>query len=272
MKAILEKFFGGTVSRHRERRRNGPYPSHKALMWALANTRNSINDLPDTPLRAFLQTAMRHMAQSHSQIFQDAFVLHVIGTAKPGYFVDFGATDGVALSNSYLLETQYNWQGICAEPARSWHSALHSNRPAARIETRCVWNETGAELVFRETAERELSTIDAYAQTDSHAKNRKESETYRVTTVSLNDMLAEHKAPEHFDYLSIDTEGSEFDILQSFDLARYMPRIITVEHNYTPRRRDINALLVAAGYRRVLTEVSLFDDWYLAPGVDLRGE
>ena len=272
MKAILERYMGGTVARYRERRRNGPYPSHKGLMWGLANIRTSIHELPDGPLRAFLQTAMKHMADSHSQIFQDAFVLHVLGTDKPGYFVDFGATNGIALSNSYLLETKYGWRGICAEPARSWHKALYANRPAAKIETRCVWTKSGDELVFRETADRELSTIDAFAQTDSRAKNREQSETYAVVTVSLNDMLNDHDAPTHFDFLSIDTEGSEFDILQNFDLARYMPKVITVEHNYTPRRRDIHALLVAAGYRRVLTEVSLFDDWYLAPGIKLPGE
>lgn len=241
-------------------------------MWSLANTRDAINDLPHGPLREFMQTAMRHMSVSRSQIFQDAFVLTALGTETPGYFVDFGATDGVSLSNSYLLETGFGWQGICAEPARSWHPALRKNRPLAKIETRCVWNKTGAELTFRETAEREFSTIDRFAETDSRAKNREESETYSVETISLNDMLAEHGAPVHFDYLSIDTEGSEFDILNSFDLAKYMPRIITVEHNYTPRRRDIHTLLQKEGYRRVLTEVSLFDDWYIAPGVDLPGE
>jgi len=269
MKNLLERYFPRAVAQRRERRRNGPYPSQKALIWGLADMRNRIDTLDDPPVRAFLQTAMKHMATSRAQIFQDAFVLHVLGTEQPGFFVDFGATDGVSLSNSWLLETAYGWRGILAEPARNWQADLRANRPNARIETRCVWTETGAELVFREAAERELSTIDSFAGGDSQARNRQNAETYSVTTVSLNDMLAELGAPAPFDYLSIDTEGSEFDILSHFDLARYMPRVITVEHNYTPRRRDIHALLTAAGYRRVLTEVSLFDDWYLAPGVAL---
>jgi FkbM family methyltransferase len=269
MKSLLERYFAGPLARRRERRRNGPYPSHKALIWGLVDLRNRIDTLPEPQVRAFLRTAMAHMATSRSQIFQDAFVLHVLGTDRPGFFVDFGATDGVSLSNSWLLETAYGWRGILAEPARNWHAALRANRPGARIETRCVWTETGAELVFREAAEKELSTIDSFAGGDSQARNRQTHETYAVTTVSLNDMLAELEAPAPFDYLSIDTEGSEFDILGRFDLARYMPRVITVEHNYTPRRRDIHTLLTAAGYRRVLTEVSLFDDWYLAPGVEL---
>ncbi len=272
VKSFLEKHLSGPVARLRERRRNGPYPSHKALIWGLADLRNRIEAMDDRPVRAFLKTAIANMAVSRSQIFQDAFVLHVLGAGKPGFFVDFGATDGVSLSNSYLLETAHGWRGICAEPARNWQAALRANRPAASIETRCVWKETGAELTFREADAKELSTIDSFADSDSQAKNRKGGENYTVTTISLDDMLAAHNAPAPFDYLSIDTEGSEFDILQSFNIARYMPRVITVEHNFTPRRRDIFDLLSAAGYRRVLTEVSLFDDWYLAPGVALPEE
>lgn len=268
----FEQRLTSAIHRVRERRRNGPYPSHKALVWGLANSRDGINATHDPCVRLFLQAAMARMAESHSQIFQDIFVLHVLGTDRPGFFVDFGATDGVALSNSWLLETQHGWRGICAEPGRKWQAALHRNRPAAAIETRCVWSETGAELTFRETSAGELSTIDSFAGSDSHAKSRAGGETYSVTTVSLNDMLAAHGAPAPFDYLSIDTEGSEFDILSRFDFARYMPRVITVEHNFTPRRRDLFDLLTAAGYRRVLTEVSVFDDWYLAPGVALPGE
>lgn len=269
MRRLLEHCFPKAVARRRERRRNGPYPTQKALMWDLANMRNRIDTVSDPAVRAFLRTAMKHMADSRSQIFQDAFVLHVLGSDRPGFFVDFGATDGISLSNSWLLETGYGWRGILAEPARNWHAALQANRPAALIETRCVWTQTGAELVFREVAERELSTIDLFADSDSQARKRQKAETYSVTTVSMNDMLAEMGAPAPFDYLSIDTEGSEFDILSHFDIARYMPRVITVEHNYTPRRRDIHDLLAGVGYRRVLTEVSLFDDWYLAPGVAL---
>lgn len=272
MKNVIERWLRGRLGRLRERRRHGPVSSHKPLVAGLTRLRASINATPEPTLRAFLQAAMARLAVSRSQIFQDVFVLHVLGTARPGFFVDFGATDGVFLSNSHLLESAHGWRGICAEPARNWHAALRANRPAALIDTRCVWTETGREITFRETDAKELSTIDSFAGSDANARQRSGARTYAVTTVSLDDLLAEHRAPAPFDYLSIDTEGSEYDILRAFDLRRYMPRVITVEHNFTPRRRDIHALLTAAGYRRVLTEVSQFDDWYLAPGVALPGE
>ena len=96
------------------------------------------------------------------------------------------------------------------------------------------------------------------------SKSRKlRGTSYDVTTISLNDLLAEHGAPEVIDYLSVDTEGSEFDILNALDFDRWSFRILTVEHNFAPQREDIHALLTSKGYARVLEDVSRFDDWYV---------
>ena len=86
---------------------------------------------------------------------------------------------------------------------------------------------------------------------------------YSVNTISLNDLLEKNNSPKVIDYLSIDTEGSEFEILNSFDFSKYEIKIITVEHNYTQSREKIFNLLSINGYNRVLTDVSAYDDWYL---------
>ena len=240
-----------------------------ALALDLANVRNQIHDEADPAIRSFLQYAFGKGGISRSQIFQDAFVLYALGERTNGFFCDFGSTDGVFLSNSHSLEEHFGWAGICAEPARSWHADLKRNRPNASIETDCVWAYTGETLTFSETRSKELSTIAAYSGGDSHARRRRGAQTYDVRTISLNDMLAKHGAPADFDYLSMDTEGSELDILKTFDLMHYRPKVITIEHNYTENRNAIFRLLTAHGYTRVLCEVSMFDDWYLAPGIDL---
>ena len=80
---------------------------------------------------------------------------------------------------------------------------------------------------------------------------------------SLEDMLDKHGAPSKIDYLSIDTEGSEFDILKDFDFEKYDIKIITCEHNFTKSRKDIFSLLTSNGYQRKLTGASKFDDWYV---------
>lgn len=250
--------------------RHGPFSKHHFhLSLDLTRLRDEVLNEPDAHIRGFLIHALRKVGASHSQIFQDAFVLHVLGEDAGGFFCDFGATNGVTLSNSHMLEKHHGWTGICAEPARSWHGELKSNRPGAKIETDCVWSESGQTLTFSEARSKELSTITAYEGSDDHAHRRKGAETYDVTTISLTDMLERHEAPSDFDYLSIDTEGSELDILAAHDFARFAPKVITVEHNYTENRQKIFDLLSGNGYRRVLPEVSLFDDWYLADGISL---
>jgi hypothetical protein len=87
-----------------------------------------------------------------------------------------------------------------------------------------------------------------------------------VPTVTLNDMLEEHGAPAVIDYASIDTEGSEFDILSALDFDRWSFRVMTIEHNFAPQREDIHKLLTEKGYRRVLEAISRFDDWYVKAG------
>jgi hypothetical protein len=89
---------------------------------------------------------------------------------------------------------------------------------------------------------------------------------YKVETVSLNDLLAQYGAPAHIDYISVDTEGSELDILEALDFDRWSFGVLTVEHGHLPQRAKIQSLLTAKGYRQVLSELSGFDDWYLGPG------
>jgi FkbM family methyltransferase len=199
---------------------------------------------------------------SKSQLFQDVFVLHVLNNKRNGFFIEFGATNGVSMSNTYMLEKEYGWKGILAEPAIVWQADLKNNR-AALIDNRCVWNRTGETLQFFETAEPELSTINTYSDSDFHSDTRKEKISYDVKTISLYDLLQEHNAPKNIDYLSIDTEGSEFEILEAFDFSAYDIKVITAEHNFTPYREKIFDLLTAKGYKRMFTEISLFDDWYV---------
>ncbi len=205
--------------------------------------------------------AFVHYPNSKSQLRQDLFAL-TFGNSPSGFFVEFGATDGVSLSNTYLLETHLGWTGILSEPARGWHAALERNRRCT-IDKRCVWSQTGDRVFFNEVDDRELSTVKVFSGSDGHAKSRRRGTIYEVETVSLLDLLREHHAPKIIDYLSIDTEGSEFEILREFDFSQFSFRAVTVEHNFTPMREKIHHLLTGNGYVRVFEEFSEWDDWYL---------
>lgn len=104
-----------------------------------------------------------------------------------------------------------------AEPAKIWHQSLENNR-SAFIEKDCIWNVTGENLLFNEVRDKnhngELSTINSFSDKDIHKKSRKKgSAKYEVSTITLYDVLKKFDAPKTIDYLSIDTEGSEFEIL-----------------------------------------------------------
>lgn len=199
---------------------------------------------------------------SKSQLWQDLFVLYFTRFKKGGFFVEFGAADGVSLSNTYLLEKEFGWKGILAEPAISWRKDLIDNRDVA-ISNKCVWKKSGESLPFLETEIGELSTIETFSELDNHAQFREIGKTYQVDTISLQDLLTEFSAPREMDYLSIDTEGSEYEVLNAFDFDKYRFNIITCEHNQTQNRDRIHKLLTQNNYERVYPQLTVFEDWYV---------
>jgi FkbM family methyltransferase len=188
-------------------------------------------------------------------------VISSLNFKRNGFFVEFGATNGVDLSNSFLLEKNYGWKGILAEPAKIWHSSLTKNR-TSHIELDCVWSESNTSIVFNEVSEPEISTISLFNELDEHSEKRKLGLSYQVNTISLHDLLNKYDAPFEIDFLSIDTEGSEYEILKAFDFSSYNIKIICCEHNFTPMRNEINALLSAHGYKKRYEECSMIDDWF----------
>jgi len=205
---------------------------------------------------------LQYLSKSKSQLKQDLFVLSLLDFKTNGFFVEFGATDGVEFSNSYLMEKEFGWSGIVAEPGKYWHHALRKNRECF-IETACVWKDSDFILSFNEVNARVFSTINSFSDSDLHSETRKNGKTYDVETISLHDLLIKYDAPKIIDYLSIDTEGSEFEILNGFDFSKFSFRVITVEHNYTPMRKQIYDLLTKNGYERHYQDFSKFDDWYV---------
>jgi FkbM family methyltransferase len=193
---------------------------------------------------------------------QDILALTVSGLEKPGFFVEFGASDGVALSNSHMLEKRFGWTGVLCEPSTAWHEALKQNRSCS-IDTRCVYSVSGEKISFSENYLGELSAITAYAEPNASGILKRTTSSYEVETISLLDLLKEHNAPKFVDFLSIDTEGSEFEILKNFDFQSYRFGAICVEHNFADTREKINKLLLANGYVQVHPDLSDFDDWYI---------
>jgi len=202
------------------------------------------------------------MERSSSQIRQDVFVLSELDFRRNGFFVEFGASNGVFASNTYLLEKEFGWTGILAEPARCWHADIVKNRSCA-VETKCVWQSSGSEILFNEASNPSLSSVDSLNYDDWAKDVRRIGGTrYAVETISLFDLLTKYDAPKVIDYLSVDAEGSELEILKAFDFSAYSFRVITCEHNNTEMKHLVHALLTANGYVRRHEDLTMFEDWY----------
>jgi FkbM family methyltransferase len=194
---------------------------------------------------------------SKSQLFQDLFVLDHLEYKKMGYFVEIGAAGGKDLSNTWLMEKKYDWTGILVEPGITWQDELRSNRSSI-IVTKAIWSISDHSLEFSQAARPELSGI-----SDVISKHVTVESKYFVKTLSLNDLLDLNAAPKIIEYLSIDVEGGELEILKNFDFNLYKFNFISVEHNYRSDRAEVAKLLERVGYVRYLENISGFDDWYV---------
>ena len=216
-----------------------------------------------------LTVLFKHIGSSNSQIFQDLMVISMISNTDSldnFYFVEFGATDGISISNTYLFESVFGANGIVAEPAKIWHDSLSANRQCS-ISHQCVWEKSGEVLEFLETSNPDLSGL-----TNQQDKSRETvgSVEYSVDTISLNDLLRKFAAPNRIEFLSIDTEGSEYRILKSLNFNEFKFEVIVCEHNYGENRERIRQLLESNGYTRRHRLFSYFDDWYFLNSTNLE--
>lgn len=207
-------------------------------------------------LDRFRDFAILHAKYTHGQLLQDLWAGFELGAKTGGYFVEFGATNGMTFSNSILLERHFDWDGILAEPNPGFHPKLFSARGCA-ISTKCVHSVSGLQVEFLCATRPMMSRMAGADDADLELEGR-----VKVETISLNDLLDAHDAPKVVDFLSVDTEGSELDVLGAFDFAPRHVNLIAVEHNFGPNRAAIHDLLTGQGFVRRAMGLSRFDDWY----------
>ena len=230
---------------------------------------NSLISSSDKELIDFYTFIFNNKNISHSQLFQDLFVLYLLGMKREGKYLEFGATDGIELSNSFLLEKEFGWNGVLAEPSPQWQAQLKENRPKSKLLDECIYSETGESINFFVSKEGVYSTIEEFRDSDiesmpSNTKTRNEDGySVKVSTISLNDVFIKYFNGERIDYMSVDTEGSEFLILSNFNFDKYGPKIVTVEHNFTSSEKKLDALFKENKYRRMFARHTQFDAWYV---------
>jgi FkbM family methyltransferase len=209
--------------------------------------------------------------KNFSQANQDLFVLYFTHYAeKKGFYLEIGAGDGVTISNTYLLE-KLGWQGIIVDPV-NYNSENIKLRKCIK-DNRAVYSKSGLKLPFFAVEPNPEYTMQGenFSGILEHIGDHNKTlpnKIINVETVSLNDLLEQYNAPNKIDYISIDTEGSEFEIINNFDFNKYDVEIFTIEHNQANFRNDIIKLLNDKGYFRLpnLSQggfVVQYEDWFI---------
>lgn len=201
------------------------------------------------------------------QLCQDAFVLSRCDASLARYFVDLGASEPIAYSNTYCLQ-QAGWRGLLVDANPYAAAALQAERAGEGVVVfhRAVSPDPGvADLVEYGP----LSSLVASADSDIYGSMRTKrlaaGNRLSVVATPPGPLLDEAAAPREIGYLSIDLEGMDAPVVEAFPFDTYSVRIATVEHNFDPEvQRILDETFAAAGLRRVCRRWSGIDAWYVA--------
>lgn len=198
----------------------------------------------------FLYFVIKNLRISYSQVFQDLFVLYVLNFKKRGVFIEIGGGDGKNISNTYLLEKKYFWRGLICEPDKRLHDKIKKYR-------RC-------KIVKNPIADicKSINFYQSFLY-GSSIKKIKNSKKIRLSGLCLNHLI-EKNIKQSVDYISIDTEGNEYDIIKNFNFKKFEIKIFTIEHNFNKNRNKIYKLMCKNGYSRKYKLLSYMDDWYVS--------
>mmetsp|Transcript_42584 Transcript_42584/g.96259 ORF Transcript_42584/g.96259 Transcript_42584/m.96259 type:complete len:256 (-) Transcript_42584:325-1092(-) len=225
-----------------------------------------------------LVCARRQTNGFYSERGQDQWVRHhLLWGQAPGFFVEFGARDGVAHSNSAYFERTLGWRGLCIEPLDSEFRALQANRPQCRcvhgaistrravqdfviVDGRLGWNGFWESM----TPHRQRQLIKLNRSGEVRLR------TIRTQTYELGQLLRGSlptAAVPHVDLLSIDTEGNELSVLETLDFGAIIADVVQVERNAD--KLAIDRLMRRHGYRPRI-DAQLQDSIYVRRGFTPR--
>ncbi len=198
-----------------------------------------------------------------SQYGQDKFVAEYLFPGKErGTFVDIGANDGVTLSNTLFFEERRQWTGLCVEPLPEIFEKLREARERAFCENVCVSQTEGTLDFAMVEGEDMLSGIVESMDKRHHRRIEKEKgrlRMLRLPSLRLQTLLEKY-ALDQVDFLSIDTEGSELEVLRSVDFDKTKVGVVCVENN--SGRKDVRRHLEERGFAYYVTLGDL-DDLYV---------
>jgi len=188
-----------------------------------------------------------------SQHGEDVLLWNFFDRKTEGYFVEVGAFDGVTFSNSYFFEA-IGWSGTLVEAVPDFAERARLSRPNSKIINKAVGGP-GTKQVIMKIAQGSEEFVGAFSfvgkDQDDRAGKRIRSRGGRikeeiVECMTLDEILGD--LPFAIDFISIDVEGCELDVLEHFSLDKYVPAVLVIEDNSHGTDRRVSERLGSSGY------------------------
>ena len=194
-------------------------------------------------LAAGLDRGQQGAATHPSEGREQQLVREFFASAPTGFFVEVGANRPRQESQTWHLE-QLGWSGVLVEPQPDLAEDLLRGRAAKVFAVACSSPQNAGRHMRLHVAGA-LSSLDR----DRMAPGAEPERIIEVPVRTLDDILIEARAPAQFDFLSIDVEGHELEVLSGFDLTRWQPRLLLLEDHVGSLEK--HRFLKAAGYRLI---------------------
>ena len=183
------------------------------------------------------------MARSLPEGREQELVREFFGGARSGFFVEVGANRPQQASQTWHLE-ELGWTGVLIEPQPNLADELARRRSAKVFAVACSAPKHAGTRMRLHVAGA-LSSLDRHLMAPGAELER----IIEVPVRTLDDILIEANAPVPFDFLSVDVEGHELEVLSGFDFARWRPRLILLEDHVGNLAK--HRFLKCAGYRLI---------------------
>jgi len=168
------------------------------------------------------------------------------------FIIDVGANDGVTMSNS-LRFVEDDWRAILIEPAPAVFAKLVANHGHRHnvtcLEVACADKSGISDLYFGSDGKEGFMSTLCTADNEWFRANRT-SESVKVRTETLTDILRAQQAPSQPGILLVDCEGMDYETLLGLDFSCYRPTVVvTEEYEWEPDKLASKySLLVRNGY------------------------
>jgi FkbM family methyltransferase len=190
--------------------------------------------------------------QQYSQHGEDAYLASLFPANFVGTCVEVGAYDGVSLSNTMMFE-KLGWDCLCIEPIPESFQKCQQVRKRAlnvAIGTQDQTTQTFSVFTLMGNNKCAISGLEPDARLiQSHAHMIQQKHDIEVSVRSLTAVLDEAKFPTTIDFISIDTENTEIDVLKSLDMNKYLVRVFIIENNFN--EPQIEEYLKPFGYTKI---------------------